>query len=100
MHPAGIYQYYKSCLTCPSAFPTVDEISPYVMHALSSFGYARSLWEGNWFFVDWYSPAKLDVYSTWVAATMSILGAATPQPTPDDIDNLFWRAGANAYRVA
>ena len=96
----GAFQYYKPCLTCPSVFPTVAQVTPLVELALRLFGFHRAIFEGNWFFVDWFDPADLSVYGKWTAYLTSILDALVPAPTAADLDDLFWGAGHRAYRVA
>ena len=90
----GVLQGYKSTLSLPG----VETVRPFVEHSLRSFGYAKSLYEGNWFFVNWLVPAELDNYNLFAGYVNDILlglGASAA-----DRDAYFWATGAAAYRVA
>lgn len=89
----GLYQYFQA----RHVLPTLEELTPLVAHCLASFGYSRALFEGNWFFVDWRDPAHLDTYALWAQDITAIVAALNA--TADEEEQLFWGAGARAYRV-
>lgn len=96
----GVLQYFKPCLNCPATVPSIDQVAPLVTRVISAFGYEKCLWEGNWFFVDWYDPMDLNTYNVWTIYTNQILQSMIqPAPTAADLDNLFYATAAEVYRV-
>lgn len=90
----GIFQFFKST----EVVPTLEQVAPIAAHAIRAFGYQRCVFERNWFFVDWLLPARLDMAALWdsyLAQTLDDLRA-----TQEERDELYFRAGARAYRVA
>jgi len=90
----GVLQGYKST----GFVPGVDVVRPFVEHALVSFGYEKSLYEGNWFFVNWLSPPLLDQYNLFAGYINDILAGLGASDA--DRDAYFWQTGSKAYRVA
>jgi len=90
----GVLQGYKST----GSIPDVDTVRPFVEHALRSFGFEKSLYEGNWFFVNWLVPAELDNYNLFAGYLNDILLGVGA--TEADRANYYWATGARAYRVA
>ena len=86
-------QYYKAS----GVLPVVADVAPWVEHAIASFGWDRSLHEGNWFFCNYYAPPRLDIFDVWAAMLTKILAGL--QPTPAQRASFFAGAGARAYRV-
>jgi predicted TIM-barrel fold metal-dependent hydrolase len=84
----GLLQYFKSDEELPSA----EQQAPYVHVALHYFGFRRSLFESNWFFINW--PRRMRVYEFWVASLRTVLNASLEQA-----ESLFFRSAETAYRV-
>lgn len=93
MKVGGILQAWKST----GVLPTLAQVQPWVQYAIRTMGYNRSIYEGNWFFCDWYSPANLDVYWLWAGYMLDVLDGLGAQG--QDRQQIFWQAGATAYRV-
>jgi predicted TIM-barrel fold metal-dependent hydrolase len=90
----GVLQGFKST----GIVPGVDVVRPFVEHALMSFGYEKSLYEGNWFFVNWLSPPLLDQYNLFAGYLDDILTGLGA--TVEDREAYFWKTASLAYRVA
>lgn len=89
----GLLQGFKSTKRVPS----VDDLRPWIVHSINSFGFARSLYEGNWFFANWLIPAELQIYEIYARYILEILleiGATTA-----DVNNYFAEAAAAAYHL-
>jgi len=89
----GLLQGFKSTKRVPS----VDDLRPWIVHSINSFGFARSLYEGNWFFANWLIPAELQIYEIYARYITQILleiGATT-----DDVNNYFAAAATAAYHL-
>ena len=84
----GLLQYFKGDAQLPSA----ERMSPFVKTALRAFGFERSLFESNWFFINW--PAHTDLYEYWLTALHSVLDATVEQQ-----QHLFFRSAERAYRI-
>lgn len=93
MKVGGILQGWKST----GVLPTLVQVQPWVEYAVRTMGYSRTIYEGNWFFCDWYAPANLDVYWLWAGYVLDVLDALSAQGR--DRQLLFWQTGATAYRV-
>lgn len=65
----GVLQAYKST----EKVPTCEEVGVYIHHILDVFGYERVLYEGNWFFVNWILPPRLDMLQYWDECVSVIL---------------------------
>jgi len=90
----GIFQYFKST----QAVPTLAQVAPIATAAIRAFGFGRAAHECNWFFVNWLNPARLDMCELWHTYLEAVLDGMNA--TQDERDQLYWRAGARAYRVA
>ena len=90
---SGILQEFKS----GGVFPSEASVQPWVVAAISAFSFQRSMFAGNWFFVDWLNPPNLAAYSSWASFITTAVG--TMNATQADLDNLFYKTGAFAYRV-
>ena len=84
----GLLQYFKGDTQLPSA----ERMSPFVKTALRAFGFERSLFESNWFFINW--PAHTNLYEYWLTALHSVLDATVEQQ-----QHLFFRSAERAYRI-
>jgi predicted TIM-barrel fold metal-dependent hydrolase len=89
----GVLQGYKST----GIMPSMATIQPFVTTAFTAFGFTRALYEGNWFFVNWYQPPLLNVYTTWATYIQGILNEMGA--SDEDRDHYFRMAGITAYRV-
>jgi predicted TIM-barrel fold metal-dependent hydrolase len=89
----GIMQYYKP----REVVPTSDEVTPFTVDAIKAFGYKRSIYEANWFFVNWAKPKRLDMAGIWQMDIDLIL--LDLDPTDPEQEQFFAKAGADAYRV-
>ena len=90
----GLFQYYKNT----GVFPTTTMVEPIISTVIQSFGYEKILYEGNWFFVNWYNPPRLDMLSVWTSMLNNILDTSL-KPTVQERISLFWTTGVTAYRV-
>jgi predicted TIM-barrel fold metal-dependent hydrolase len=89
----GLLQGFKSTKKVPS----VDDLRPWIVHSFNSFGFNRSLYEGNWFFANWLVPAELQIYEIFARYITQILlemGATT-----EDVENYFLNAATAAYNI-
>ena len=121
----GVLQGYKST----GIVPGVDVVRPFVEHALVSFGYEKSLYEGNWLQVNrpppTYSPTfetsdttanfhfcfrPIHSFVNWLSPPLldqyNLFAGyindilAGLGASDADRDAYFWQTGSKAYRVA
>jgi predicted TIM-barrel fold metal-dependent hydrolase len=77
--------------------PPYSQVYPWIQQGVAAFGYPRSLFAGNWFFVNWASPPLLGVYGTWagmVTQALTDMGASTAQA-----QQLLHDTAVAAYRL-
>ena len=89
----GLLQGFKSTKRVPS----VDELRPWILHAFSSFGFSRSVYEGNWFFANWLIPAELqiyEIYARYISQILLEIGA-----TQSDLSKYFHDTAVIAYHI-
>jgi predicted TIM-barrel fold metal-dependent hydrolase len=91
----GILQGFKA----GGALPAPAAVAPWVAATLSTFGFNRTLFEGNWFFTDWLNPADLDVWRAWAGMADGFLTAAGAPPGSAQRDAVLRGTGARVYRV-
>jgi predicted TIM-barrel fold metal-dependent hydrolase len=84
----GLLQQFKADGKLPSA----EQQAPFVQVSLQNFGFGRSLFESNWFFINW--AGRMDVYEYWLTSLNSMLNASYEQ-----LQQLFFSSSATAYRI-
>jgi predicted TIM-barrel fold metal-dependent hydrolase len=87
----GLLQYFKG----DEQLPSVEQQAPFVQVTLQKFGFGRSMFESNWFFINW--PGRMDIYSFWLRTLHSILSASA---SFEQLEHLFSRSAQVAYRVS
>jgi predicted TIM-barrel fold metal-dependent hydrolase len=85
----GLLQYFKG----GDSLPSIEQLRPLVLTALQLFGFSRSMFESNWFFINW--PNQMHVYEFWLSALHHIL----QNSSLEELEHLFFRSSGRAYRI-
>jgi L-fuconolactonase len=77
--------------------PTLENLGFQIEHSIAAFGFDRSLFESNWFFINYINPPDMDVFPAFYNVVIGALDAMNA--TLGQREALFGAAAVRAYRI-